>query len=207
MSAVDDILSQIPLSQLAAQLGTDEQTAEAATRSALPALLGGLEANAQDPARAASLTEALGQHDSSLVDGGVDLDQVNTGEGQKIVSHIFGGNQESIVNELGALPPGAAGLSGPGGAMGSGMLQKLLPILAPIVMSYLAKRFTGGGGLGGSQGGMSGILGSVLGGMGGQGNQGAGGIGAILSGISGQGSPDGGGINNILGGLLGQGRR
>lgn len=132
MSVVDDILSQIPLSQLAAQLGTDEQTAEAATRSALPALLGGLEANAQDPDRAASLNEALSQHSSSLIEGGVDLNQVNTDDGDRIVSHIFGGNREAVVNELGALPPTVNEFAGQGGtALGSGTLQKLLPILAP----------------------------------------------------------------------------
>ena len=51
MSAVDDILADIPISQLASQLGVDEATAEAATRQAIPALLGGMQANAQDPRR------------------------------------------------------------------------------------------------------------------------------------------------------------
>ena len=62
MSAVDDILADLPMSQLAAQLGVDEHTAEAATRQAIPALLGGLRANAEDPAGAASLAGALGDH-------------------------------------------------------------------------------------------------------------------------------------------------
>ena len=39
MAAVDDLLAQIPMGQLASQLGVDEQTAEQATRQALPALL------------------------------------------------------------------------------------------------------------------------------------------------------------------------
>ena len=62
MSAVDDILADIPMDQLAAQLGVDEATAEAATRQAIPALLGGMQANAEDPAGAASLAGALGDH-------------------------------------------------------------------------------------------------------------------------------------------------
>ncbi|MFP5281927.1 MAG: DUF937 domain-containing protein [Actinomycetes bacterium] len=182
MSAVDDILRQIPLSQLAAQLGTDEQTAEAATRSALPALLGGLQANAQDSERATSLDQALGQHSPSLIDGGVDLNQVDTNEGEKIVSHIFGGQREAVANEL-----GAGGLAD--GALGSGMVQRLLPILAPIVMSYLAKQLTGQAGAGAASGGLGGVLGSVLGG---------GGL---------AGGPGAGGLGDVLGGLLGQGRR
>ena len=73
MSAVDDILADIPMDQLAAQLGVDEATAEQATRQAIPALLGGMQANAEDPAGAASLAGALGDHPSELIDGGVNL--------------------------------------------------------------------------------------------------------------------------------------
>ena len=64
MNAVNDIVSQLPLDQLAQQLGVDRGTAEQATRQALPALLGGIHANAQHPDGAASLTKALGQHDA-----------------------------------------------------------------------------------------------------------------------------------------------
>ena len=66
MSTLDDIMSQIPMASLADQLGVDEPTAEAAVRQALPALVGGLEANAADPAGAASLAGALDQHSASL---------------------------------------------------------------------------------------------------------------------------------------------
>ena len=68
----------------------DEATAESATRQAIPALLGGLQANSEDPAGAASLAGALGDHSGDLLDGGVDLGQVDTGDGEKIVSNIFG---------------------------------------------------------------------------------------------------------------------
>ena len=56
MSAVEDILSQIPLNQLAGQLGVNEQEAEQAARTALPALLGGIQANTEDPGGASSIT-------------------------------------------------------------------------------------------------------------------------------------------------------
>ena len=77
MSAVDEILTDIPMDQLASLLGVDEATAEQATRQAIPALLGGMQANAEDPAGAASLAGALGDHPSDLIDDGVDLDQVD----------------------------------------------------------------------------------------------------------------------------------
>ena len=83
MSAVDDILADIPMNQLAAQLGVDQATAEQAARQAIPALLGGLQANSEDPAGAMSLAGALGDHPSDLIDGGVDLNQVNANDGER----------------------------------------------------------------------------------------------------------------------------
>ena len=74
------------MSQLAQQLGVDEQTARQAAQQALPAMLSGMQANAQDPAGAASLSEALGQHDDNLLDGGIDFSQIDTADGDKIVS-------------------------------------------------------------------------------------------------------------------------
>jgi len=87
VGAVDDILADIPMDQLAAQLGVDEATAEQATRQAIPALLGGMQANAEDPGGATSLAGALGDHPSDLIDGGVDLNQVDAGDGEKIVGN------------------------------------------------------------------------------------------------------------------------
>jgi hypothetical protein len=178
MSSIDDVLATIPMDRLAAQLGVDRDTAEQAARTALPALFGGMQANAQDPAGAASLERAVGKHDPGLVEGGVDLGQVDTNDGDKIVGHIFGAQREPVVNRLGG-----------GGGVDSGLVAKLLPLLAPIVMSYLAKQ-TGARSTapGGGGGGLADILGSVLGGGGGKG---------------------GGGIDigDVLGGLLGGGKR
>jgi len=196
MSAVDEIMQQIPLSQLAGQLGVDEQTAGAAAQQAIPALLGGLQANAQDPAGAASLEGAIGNHSPGLIEGGVDLSQVDTNDGQKIVSNIFGQHQDGVAQTLGG------NLGGQGDLM-----QKLLPILAPIVMSYLARRMGGGAG--------GGMLGSLLGGaLAGGGTQGGGGLNDMLGGLlgGGDGAPagqqqSGGGVVDMLGGLLGGGRR
>ena len=63
MSAVDEILADIPMDQLAhsARESTRLRPRQA-TRQAIPALLGGMQANAEDPAGAASLAGALGDH-------------------------------------------------------------------------------------------------------------------------------------------------
>jgi hypothetical protein len=189
MSPVDEILSQIPIQQLAGQLGVDASTAEQATRQALPALLGGIQANTADPGGASSFAQAVQQHDGGLVNGGVDLDQVDTDQGQKIVGHVFGANQGQVVNQLGAL----------GGTGGQDLIAKLLPILAPIVMSYLASKLMGGGGAAAAPAGApaGGGIGDMLGGL----------LGSVLGGGGAQQQSAGPDLGSILGGLLGGGRR
>ncbi len=183
MSAVEEIMAAIPVDELAQRVGADPDEVERAARTALPALLGGLQANAADPAGASSITDALGQHDGALVEGGVNLDDVDEADGQKIAHHIFGDNEEQVASRL----------SGVGG-VSSGLVAKLIPLLAPIVLSWLTQQVLGGGraqqGSGG--GALQDVLGQVLGGaVGGQ--QGGGSSGNI--------------ITDVLGGLLGGGRR
>jgi hypothetical protein len=169
VSAVDDILAEIPMDRLAGQLGVDQATAEQMTRQAIPALLGGMQANAEDPSGARSLAGALDQHPSDLIDGGVDLNQVDADDGEKIVGNIFGPNQDQVTQTLGGNLGGQAG----------GLIQRLLPILAPIVLAYLSKRLMGqrqdsgqddplgsvlGGGASGSSNPLNDLLNSMLGG-------------------------------------------
>jgi hypothetical protein len=133
MASYDEILDQVPVDQLASQLGVGSDEVREAARSALPALLGGLHANASDPAGANSLLSALSDHQRPVAS----LDDVDEQEGRAIVGNIFGGSTDQVVSQLGGL----------GGTSG-GLVQKLLPLLAPIVMSWLANRM-GQGGLGG----------------------------------------------------------
>jgi hypothetical protein len=179
VTIVDELLSQIPIDQLAGRLGVDEQTAEQATRQALPALLSGMHANAQNSDGAGSLAKAIGQHDNDLLNDGVDVDQVDTADGDKIVQHVFGDTRGQVVDQLGSV----------GGSGGSDLMAKLLPMLAPIVMSYLARRLTPSGA--GTPAASS---------------EGNGGLGDVLGGLLG-GAGQSGGLGDLLGGLLGQGRR
>ncbi|MET1063975.1 MAG: DUF937 domain-containing protein [Arthrobacter sp.] len=194
MTELHDILQQIPVDQIAGMLGTDRQTAQSAVEAAVPTLLAGMQNNTQAADGATSLESALSRHQNGLLDGGVDASQVDTADGEKIVSHVFGGQQDQIASQL-------AGPSQLGGVSGD-LIKKLLPILAPIVMSYLANKVLGGrgestdagsaGGSGGAGGiDLGGILGGILGGAGGAAAGGAGGI---------------GGLGDLLGGLLGGGQ-
>lgn len=111
MSDIDQLLAQIPLAQIAQELGVDESQAEASSRTALEALLGGLHANSQDPAGAASLAQALGQHDNDLLGSG--LSNVDTAQGQQIVENIFGGNTDNVIAQLGGVRGSGARASSP----------------------------------------------------------------------------------------------
>jgi len=149
----DDLMSTLPVDQLARRVGATPEEVEQAARTALPALLMGMGANAQDPAGEASLRSALSQHDPHLLDGGVDLDALDENDGAKITHNVFGSNEQQVVDRLGGL----------GG--GSSLIQKLLPLLAPIVMAWLAGKLTGRGqGQQQSGGGLGDILGQILGG-------------------------------------------
>lgn len=193
MSLEDEILSQIDTAQLAQQLGTDPETAAADAAQAIRALVGGMAKNAADPQGEASLAGALGHHAqaSTLFNTpGLDIDEVDQEDGAKIVNHVLGSDEEF----------GGLAAANTGGE--SGTMPKLLKILAPIVLAYIAKQLTQkqadagstdvlGQAAGGEGGGILGqILGGALGGDQGQAGQQAGG------GILGQ----------ILGGLLGGGR-
>ncbi len=160
-NAVEEILGQIPADQLAQALGTDEGTALQAARAVIPTLIGGMQHNAGDLAGEQSLAGALLQHEaSSLLDGGqVDLGQVDTADGAKIIQHIFGEQTNQLAYALGSRSGG-----------GQSLFQKLLPILAPIVLAYLAKKINAGMQSQSSSGG--GILGDIL----------NGGLGSILGG-------------------------
>lgn len=185
MAGINELAASLPIDQIAAQLGEDPAAVRQAVGVALPALVGGLNANAADPGGEASLLEALGQHDAGLVSGQVDLDAVDTADGARIAHHIFGAEQDQVINQL-----GATGAS-------SGLLKKLIPILAPIVLSYLAKEMGAKGGAAAGGGVLGSILSSILAGA----AQGAGGSSQASGGAL------GGVLGDLLGGLLGGGRK
>lgn len=192
MGAVEDITSRIDIDQLAALLGTDPSTAQAATQAAIPALLGGLQANASTADGAASLAAALDAHADSPATG-ENLDQIDTEDGRRILAHVLADDPQRL-----------SGVS----QLGGDLLAKLLPILAPIVLRYLAERFTG---TTSDQTGSSGDLGDLLGGLLGSSGSAAasGGLGDLLGGILGTGTAgadqsQGADLGSLLGSILGR---
>ena len=201
MAGLDELFAQIPVADIANKIGADQGEVNTAIRTLVPALVGGLAENVQsnqiDSSKLESAVAEQGQSD--LLDGGVNVDQVDTKQGDNLVATLFGGNDSNAV---------ASALAGTG-AGGSGLIQKLLPILAPIVLAYIGKQLANRGGGGGAPaqpqaqsaggGGLGDILGSILGGAAGGGGGGGGNnpLGSIL------GSVMGGGGNNAIGEILG----
>ena len=181
MSGLEDLLAQIPTSDIASTIGVDEGEVNKAVQLLVPVLVGGLHENAQDPEHASKIESAADSH-AGLLDGGVSVDQVDQQEGQQAIARIFGGN------DVGQVANALAG----GGGGNSDLLKKLLPILAPIVLAYVGKQLGQKSAPAGGGGALNDVLGSILGGMGGNKS-----LGTVLGNVLGSKAGD------ILGGLLG----
>jgi hypothetical protein len=133
MAGLDDIIDNLPIGDIAKKLGVDEATARKAVDDALPALVAGMGANATDAAGAAALEKAVAKHDPKLVEGGVNLADVDEADGEKIVRNVFGGNTDQVVKALDAKETKEG--------IAPNIIGQLLPVLAPVVMSFLAQQF------------------------------------------------------------------
>ena len=202
MAGLDDLYNQIPVADIASKLGVDQGEVNQAIQTLVPTLLGSIHENVQaddiDSTELESVVVAEGESD--LLTGGVNVDQLDEGQGNQLVASLFGGNDTNQV---------ASALSG-AGAGGGDLIKRLLPMLAPIVLAYVGRQFaqrnTAGAGADASAGaqaapggGIGDVLGSILGG-GGAAGAGNNALGSILGGVLG--GNQGGAIGNILGGLL-----
>lgn len=195
--ALDDILKQVPIDDIAEKLGVSRDEAKVAVEQGGAVLLGGLAQNASTTEGSAAIEAALKKHAGST--GAAKVDDIDQADGGKIVAHILGSKEKEVTKEL------TESKATPGIDFG-----KLLPILAPIVMGLIAnanKDKTAKADAGGeSSGGIGDLIGGLLGGN--SGGSGSGGIGDVIGGLLGGGSGNGssgGGIDlgGILGGLFG----
>ncbi|MFE3102789.1 DUF937 domain-containing protein [Nocardia tengchongensis] len=195
MTSFDDLLSNVPVAQIAEQLGVDEATAKTAIDAAVPVLLGGFQAQAGNPEVGLNLENEVANQPLGLLDGGVDINQVDVSNGSQIVDQTFGAEKNTVISALGNV--GGSNIS-------QDLMSKLLPMLAPIVLAYLGKKMLGGGAAAqpsaAGGGGIGDILGSLLGGA--TGGQGGGGLADVLGKAMGQNA--GGVLGSVLGGLLGK---
>lgn len=194
MTDLNELLGRLPVEELAAKTGASPEDVRAAAAQALPTLLAGLAAQTGDEASTKKLVGALEQHDNGLADGDIHLDAVDVADGNKIVGKLFGDKTDDV----------ALGLSGavPAAGVDQGLVKKLLPMLAPIVLSFVMSQLTkqkGGGQAQASGGGLGDLLGGLLGGGGGMNS----GLGSVLGSVLGGGGGGSNPLGSILGGLLG----
>lgn len=199
MAGLEDLYNQIPVADIANKLGADQGEVSQAIQTLVPTLLGTLAENVQaDDIDSTHLESAVvAEGESDLLVGGVNVDQIDTGQGNQLIASLFGGNDTNQV---------ASALSG-AGAGGGDLIKRLLPMLAPIVLAYVGKQFSQKNAGAGAQaqasgGGIGDILGSILGGAAGGGGGAAANnpLGSILGSVLG--GSQGGALGNILGGLL-----
>lgn len=185
--------------QAGSKFGIEKNQVIALLAVAAPLVISYLSKKAKEsPEEADKLNTALEKdHDGSILDNPSQAVE-RQGEGNSILSHIFGGDKSQVENSLSAKTGISMDKIGP-----------ILAMLAPIIMGFIGKEkqsngVTSGGGLGDLLGG---ILGSA--------NQQAQGqstnpINDILGGILGGGSSSadsGNPLGNILGSVLGGGNK
>lgn len=191
MADLSSLLEQIPVDDIARQLGIDESVADAAVRQIVPGLVAGLAANAEDSRGAASLEKAL-SHDRGAVHK-KKVSEIDAEDGKKIVRNVYGDKQDAVATKLAASATKASGA----GDVTQDIIKQILPIVAPIVLAWLAEQFLGGKKEtpAAKEKSTGGAIGDLLGGL--------------LGGGSSSGSSNSTGdlLGGILGGLLGGGKK
>jgi hypothetical protein len=184
------------IGQLANLIGGSQEETRKAVAAALPILLGSMAGAAQKQDGANALFGALNNdHDGSILDmlgpllAGGYASRALGADGGRVLSHLLGKRQPAVEQTVAK----SAGIS-------TALVQKLLPILAPIVMGYLGKRLRGGGLDAGG-------LGAILGGDREQVKKQDPGLGGIFDLLCGgsqdDDDDDGGGLMDMAGDLLG----
>ncbi|MGI9531467.1 DUF937 domain-containing protein [Lutimonas sp.] len=167
MSGILDLLNSEMGQELAnsagKQLGIDAKSASGALSTAMPLLLGALQNNSSSAEGSAQLLGALNSpvhsgggrmDDMSSILGGDSIDQDVMDDGANILGHIFGGQENNAANALSK----SSGID-----MGSAM--NILKVAAPFIMSYLGKQTKNSNVS--DAGGLTDMLGGLLGGQGG----------------------------------------
>lgn len=137
----DELYSQLegaPLQGIAQKLGIGPAQMAGAVSAALPLLLGALGRNSQQPQGAQSLFGALEQDHrgvdmtsllGSVLGGNHSAPGTGMDQGSKILGHVFGNQQPRVTQSLGQVT-----------GLGSDKSKRLLELLAPVVMAYVAKQ-------------------------------------------------------------------
>lgn len=151
---------------IAKNLKLDPNQVSSVITSALPSLLGAMQKNASTQGGAEALTKALGDHAGNAGNILSNLSGADLTDGNKILSHIFGGNLSSVIS----------GISNKSGVANTSV-SKILAVIAPSLLALLGK---GQKSSGTNAAGLAGMLGTIL--MASQAQK-SGGLGDLLGGL------------------------
>lgn len=189
----DTLLGSNSIKALSKSSGADESKVREALSDALPVLLNGMHKNASTKNGEKSLSKALSDHAGNDTSDIMSfLKNVDTEDGQKIISHILGGGKETLESKI-------ADKSG----LKSGQISTILATAAPLLLNLIGKKKKDDDEK--DSGGILSILGSALGGSGKDNDLGdvlASGIGSLLGGKDDKKKKD---DDNGLGGILADG--
>nr|WP_294846251.1 DUF937 domain-containing protein [uncultured Sphingomonas sp.] len=180
MDILNSLIESGGADAIASQLGIDPATAKAGMGALLPAVLGGVQQQAQASSGAEGSLSAIlaGLGGGGLLANVLGQEPTNINQGNEILGQIFG--SKDVSRNVAAEASQQSGVS-------SDLLKKMLPIVAMMVAGYLMnKRGNVGGGQQSGVGGsiLGGIAGSVLGGMLGGSSNGSNPFGSILDGLT-----------------------
>ena len=156
-------------STIAKNLNLNSNQVSSVITAALPSLLGAMQQNASSQAGAASLADALGYHAGNAGNIVNNLKAADLVDGNKILSHIFGGNLSKVLN----------GISKSTGVNATSV-SSILASIAPSLLALLGK---GQQSSGTNAAGLEGMLGTILGGLSSTSTSSTGGLGSILGGL------------------------
>ena len=144
--------------QLADNLKLDEGQARSAVGALVPALGRGISNNASSPEGLDDLIAALsrGNHSRYIEQPAVLGDRAAVDEGNDILGHIFG--SKDVSRQVAARAAESSGVD-------SGILKKMLPMLATVAMGAMAKQGFGSGAANQLSGGQGSGLGGLLAGF------------------------------------------
>ena len=133
---------------IAKNLKIDSKQVSSVITSALPSLLGAMQKNASTQGGAEALTKALGDHAGNAGNILSNLSGADLTDGNKILSHIFGGNLSSVIS----------GISKKSG-VANNSVSSILAAIAPSLLALLGK---GQQNSGTNAAGLAGMLGTIL---------------------------------------------
>ena len=154
MNILLDSQNSPAIGQIARNFGLSESATRDAIAEMAPALMRGMQRNTATPEGLEQLLVALakGNHQRYVDQPGTLGEAGTLADGNAILGHLFG--SKDVSRQVASHAAGSTGLD-------DGLLKKMLPVVASLVMGSMSKQATAGG-VSGTDGSVGGLLGQLL---------------------------------------------